>query len=345
MNRSDNILSRIRMFVTDADGTLMGRRPEYEQFRIFRDRINSLRRDHGAVWVVCTGRSLHGYKDIFRPMNMFGIAPDYVIARHAYIYETRTWGFLPHWIWNLRVLWLHWKDDLALRRALPKLKRAVLSHNPFAKVVYSSRQRLFFHFEDEGAAQVAAEILRVKVRAYKYLQLFESPGGLDVRVIPFTKGLAVTELAAHLGVSTAEILVVGDGHNDISMMKMTPPCFTACPSNAAVEVMEAVSRTHGHIASEPNLGGVIEVLSAYETGQIKDQLPQDWVGHDGALSPPRPRRGREKGIGTLLLLLAIVYTTLLVVGNFCNFPGRGMIMKPYIKSVEMIGKMMEPMRR
>lgn len=340
MNRSDNILSRIRMFVTDADGTLMGRRPEYEQYRIFRDRINSLRRDHGALWVVCTGRSLHGYRDIFRPMNMFGISPDYVIARHAYIYEVRSWGFLPHWIWNLRLFWLHWKDDLALRRALPKLKRAVLSHNPFAKVVYSNSHRLFFHFEDEGAARVAAEILRTELHAYKYLQLFESPDGLDVRVIPFTKGLAVTELAAHLGVSTAEILVVGDGHNDISMMEMTPPGFTACPSNAATEVMEAVSRTHGHIASQPHLGGVIEVLSAYESGRINDQLPADWVSHDGSLSPPRGGRRVGKGLSTTFLLLAIIYTTLVVVGNFCSFPGRRLIMKPYVKSVEMISQMM-----
>jgi HAD superfamily hydrolase (TIGR01484 family) len=345
MSPSDNILGRIRMFVTDADGTLMGRRPEYEQYRVFRDRINSLRRDHGAVWVVCTGRTLRGYKGIFRPMNMFGISPDYVIARHAYIYETKTWGFLPHWIWNLRVLWLHWKDDLALRRALPKLRRAVLAHNPFAKVVYSNRQRLFFHFEDEGAARFASEILRAEARAYKYLQVFESPGGLDVRVIPFTKGLAVTELAAHLGVSTSEILVVGDGHNDISMMEMTPPCFTACPSNAAAEVMEAVSRTHGHIASEPNLGGVIEVLSAYETGQINDQLPADWVSLEGSSSPPRAGRGVGKGLSTAFLLLAVFYTTLLVMGNFCDFPGKRMIMMPYVKSVEMISKMMAPMRR
>jgi HAD superfamily hydrolase (TIGR01484 family) len=341
MNRSDNILQRVRMFVTDADGTLMGRRPEYEQFRIFRDRINSLRRDHGAVWVVCTGRSLRGYKAIFRSMNMFGIVPDYVIARHAYIYETRTWGFLPHWFWNFRILWLHWKDDLALRRALPKLKRAVLAHNPFAKVVYSNSHRLFFHFEDEGAARVAAEILRTEVRAYKYLQLFESSDGLDVRVIPFTKGLAVTELARHLGVSTAEILVVGDGHNDISMMEMTPPGFTACPSNAAAEVMEAVSRTHGHIASEPNLRGVLEVLSAYETGQIKDQLPADWVSHDGALSAPHSPKGRGKGLSTIFMLLAVTYTTLLVVGSFCNFPGKRLLMMPYVKAVEMIGKMLE----
>jgi HAD superfamily hydrolase (TIGR01484 family) len=345
MNRSDNILSRIRMFVTDADGTLMGRRPEYEQYRVFRDRINSLRRDHGAVWVVCTGRSLHGYKAIFRPMNMFGITPDYVIARHAYIYEVRSWGFLPHWIWNFRILWLHWKDSLALRRALPKLSRAVLAHNPFAKVVYSNSHRLFFHFEDEGAARVAAEIVRAEVRAYKYLQLFESPDGLDVRVIPFTKGLAVTELARHLGVSTTQILVVGDGHNDISMMEMTPPCFTACPSNAAAEVMEAVSRTHGHIASEPHLGGVIEVLSAYESGRIKDQLPADWVSHDGALSPPHSRKGMRKGLGTAFLLLAVLYTTLLVVGTFCNFPGKRRLMAPYVKVVEMIVQLMEQKRR
>lgn len=325
------------MFVTDADGTLMGRRPEFDQYRAFRARVNDLRVTYGARWVVCTGRSLGGYKRIFRPMNVFGIKPDYVIVRHAYIYECKPWGFLPHWIWNLRVLWLQWRDDLALRRAMPRLKRAVLSRNPFAKVTYSGRERLCFRFEDEGSTNFGAEILRAEARPYKYLQIFQMPGEVDVRVIPFTKGLAVTELARHLGVSNSQILVVGDGHNDISMMEMNPPCFTACPANAASEVVEVVHRTHGHIASDRSLGGVMEVLAAYESGHIMSDLPPGWIGNDHPASKPRPPHG-IRGIGTLVVLLLVAYTTILVICNFCNFPGRRVLMKPYVKMVEQISR-------
>jgi hydroxymethylpyrimidine pyrophosphatase-like HAD family hydrolase len=345
MNPSDNILKRIRMFVTDADGTLMGRRPEFDQYRAFRTRIASMRAASGVAWVVCTGRSLHGYRRIFRPMNMFGITPDYVIARHAYIYECKSWGYMPHWLWNLRVLQLQWREEAVLRRVLPRLRRAVLSTNPFAKVACSSRQRLCFRFDDEGAAKFGAEILREGARPYKYLQIFESPNEVDIRVIPFTKGLAVTELARHLGVNHSEILVVGDGHNDISMMEMSPPCFTACPANAATEVVETVHKTHGHIASEPSLTGVLEVLSAYESGKVNDQLPVDWVGRDAPLSSPHAARGIVGGLGTTIMLLAVLYMTLLAVANFCPCPGREVILKPYVVVVEKIAGILETFRK
>ena len=344
MAPAENILKQVRMFVTDADGTLMGRRPEFDQYRAFRAKVNDLRNIHGAVWVVCTGRSLRGYKRIFRPMNMFGIKPDFVIVCHAYIYECKSWGFMPHWIWNLRVLWLQWKDTLALRRAMPRLKQAVLQSNPFAKVSRSGRERLSFHFEDEGAARYAADILRAEARPYRYFQIFQAPGELDVRVIPFTKGLAVRELARHLHIVNRQILVVGDGHNDISMMEMTPPCYTACPANAASEVVEAVHRTHGHIASERSLGGVMEVLEAYESGQINDALPDGWVGAERSASRPKVSRGIS-GLGTVVVLLLVVYTTILVLCSFCNIPGRKVMMKPYMKLVEAISVVINHVRK
>ncbi len=326
------------MFVTDADGTVMGSRPEFEQYRVFRDRISDLRANYGAIWVVCTGRSLAGYKHIFTPMCRFGISPDYVIANHAYIFECKAWGFLPHWFWNLRIRWLELRDNLAVRRALPKIRRAVLSQNPFARVTVSNGHRLCFRFDDESAAAFGAEVLRREVRPYKHLQIFQSAGEITVRVIPFTKGLAVTELARHLGVSNPQILVVGDGHNDISMMELDPPCHTACPANAAPEVVATVHRTHGHIADERNLNGVIEVLAAYEQGKLNDQLPADWVESDVSVTPHSHSRGIRGVMGTTVLLSIVIYTTLLVVASFIKFPGAGLILKPYHSVVECLYK-------
>jgi len=334
MVEAENMLKRVRMFVTDADGTLMGHRPEFDQYRDFRGKINELRNTYGAIWVVCTGRRLGGYQQIFRPMNIFGIKPDFVIANHAYIYECKRWGFMPHWIWNLRVLWLQWREQWALRRAMPTLRRAVLSHNPFARLVYYSRERLCFQFEDESAANYSAGILREGTRRYKYLQMFEAPGEMEVRAIPFTKGLAVQELARHLGVSNAQILVVGDGHNDISMIEMTPPCLTACPGNAVAEVIEAVHKTGGHIAASHSLGGVLEALTAYETGRVSSELPSGWSGV-GSSSKPRLINGTPR-LGALIVVSLVTYTTILVVGSFCQFPGRTTLMKPYHKVIEMI---------
>jgi len=326
------------MLVTDADGTLMGHRPEFEQYRAFRDRIRQLRTTYGLLWVVCTGRSLAGYKYIFRPMRQFGISPDFVIVNHAYIFECKKWGYLPHWIWNLRIRWLEWNDEFAVRRALPKIRKAVLAQNPFARVLVSNGHRLCFRFDDESAAEFGAEVLRREVRPFKHLQMFQSPGEISVRVIPFTKGVAVMELARHLGVVNSQILVVGDGHNDISMMELKPSCYTACPANAAPEVVATVHRTHGHIASERNLNGVMEVLAAYEQGQLNNKLPEDWTESDTPVMPRTHSHGIRGVMGTSILLSLVLYTTLLVVASFIKFPGRELILKPYYFAIECIYK-------
>lgn len=332
------------MFVTDADGTLLGQKPEFEQYRAFRLKIDELRTISGAKWVVCTGRSLRSFGRVFHPMRVFGIEPDYVIARHAYIYERSRHGYWPHWLWNLRVLWLQWRDELRVRRALPMLRRAVLSRNPFAHVVYSSSQRVCFRFDDEGAANFGAEIIRAEAKPYKYLQIFQFPGEVDVRTVPFTKGLAVAELARHLGISPAHILVVGDGHNDISMMEINADCRTACPGNAAPEVIEAVHRTGGHIATERSLAGVMEIIGAYETGKIHSELPPDFHEFREGENPVRlPNHGSRatSRTTTVVLVLAVLYTTLLVLANFGVVPGLQVIGKPYhalVRQIEQLFK-------
>lgn len=339
MNASGNRLRDVRMFVTDADGTLFGQRPEFDQFRDFKERVTRIRASYGTVWAVCTGRSLRSFIRIFRPMQVFGIEPDYVIARHAYTYERRDWGYLPHWIWNARVLWLQWKDRIAIRRAIPRLARAVIRTNPFARVIHRGPDRLCLRFEDEGAAKYGIEILRAEARPLKHLQIFEGSDEVEVRTIPFTKGLAVKELARHLGIPEARILVIGDGHNDISMIEMTPPCLTACPANAAPEVVEAVHRTGGHIAEERSLAGVMEALDAYERGQVNDRMPPHRVGEASAPSFPRHHGrsgGRIAGVG---LLLAVIYTTLLVLAHYGLLPYGHVISRPYHALVDGIDRL------
>jgi HAD superfamily hydrolase (TIGR01484 family) len=347
MKGSENTLSQIRMLVTDADGTLLGQKPEFALFRAFRVKINDLRHVRGAVWVVCTGRGLRSFNRVFRPMRVFGIEPDFVIARHAFIYERSRWGYWPHWLWNVRVLWLEWRDKLEVRRALPLVRRAVLSRNPFAHVAFRNRQRICFRFDDEGATQFGAEIIREEVKPFKYLQVFQFPCEVDVRTVPFTKGLAVAELARHLSVGTDRILAIGDGHNDISMMEMNTRCRTACPGNAAPEVMEVVHRTGGHIAVERSLAGVVEILGAYETGCIRSELPPglNEIREEGTpvATPLRASHSRDRVTG-MLLFLGVLYTTALVLASFGLMGPLGpAILKPFQMILSQVEKLVMPL--
>jgi hypothetical protein len=228
---------------------------------------------------------------------------------------------------------------IQVRRAIPMLARSLLSRNPFARVVFRSGQRICFRFDDDGAANFGAEIIRNAARPYKYLQVFHSGCDLDVRVIPFTKGLAVTELARHVGTSQDRILVVGDGHNDISMMTMNADCRTACPGNAAPEVIEVVSKTKGHIATHRNLAGVMEIIGAYETGQINSELPASLIAfrdEGGGITLPSHTGRSNTRFTSLLLILAVLYTTILVLASFDLIPFGAAIKKPYLTLVHKV---------
>lgn len=333
-----NILKDLGMFVSDMDGTLLGHRAGFDQHQEFKRHIDTMRSFYGVKWVICTGRSLRSFKKAFRSMMMLGIAPDYVIARHAYIYERKRAGYLPHVTWNVRVRWLQWLHEWRVRRAIPRMGRAMLRKNPFARIAYRNRRRITFQFEDESAARFGVEIVREVAKATRYLQVFEYPGEVDVHAIPFTKGLAVSEMARHLGVPAEKILVVGDGHNDISMMVPEVARWTACPVNAAAEVLETVNRTGGHIAAEHSLAGVLEILKAYESGVLNSQLPP-FRGEKEAEGASLPRHRRnEDGFGLRGVVLAglSLYVVLLVLADFGLIPRGYVLIEPFHRLVDAI---------
>ena len=144
--------------------------------------------------------------------------------------------------------------------------------------------------------------------------------------------MAVSELARHIGVSPGHILVVGDGHNDISMMQPHVARWTSCPVNAAPEVLETVQATGGHIASGRSLAGVLEILHAYEEGKLNSQLPpqyassQDTAGGSGVR--PRHPGAPRFGLRGWLIVAGTVMIVILVLASFGLLPfGQGLVQR------------------
>ena len=92
----------IKLIATDLDGTLIGRSNEAGLYSRLLDVIDDARRSDNATWVVCTGRSLRSFKRYFAPMAEMGLLPEFIIVKHAYIYQARRSGYAPHRLWNLR---------------------------------------------------------------------------------------------------------------------------------------------------------------------------------------------------------------------------------------------------
>jgi len=275
------------MLATDLDGTLIGSANEFPLYNDFREKIAELRREHGTLWVACTGRNLSSFRDFFSPMRLMGIMPDYVIVNHAYIYSISEFGCFPHILWNLRIRYLIWASKLYVRDAIESWHEMITGVSLGVSTVKRKEDRLCLRFDSEDSATVAADLLREKVKPYRHLQVFKYYMEVDVRSVPFTKGLAVSELARHLAIPASEILAIGNGHNDISMMHGDVAKDVGCPSNSEGEVIEAVHKAGGHIAGKKSLGGVLEIIEAYQSGNVCSDLPENWKPPSQGGNPQR----------------------------------------------------------
>jgi hydroxymethylpyrimidine pyrophosphatase-like HAD family hydrolase len=323
----------IRLVATDLDGTLIGKVDELPLFDDFSDRIDRLRQRNGAVWVACTGRTFPSFAEFFLPMRQMGISPDYVIIRHAFIYRHTAFGFIPHVIWNISILSRLWREGLAVRSAINEWHQALTGGATGVSTVRRSKRRLTLRFESEASAVVAEDILKGKTKIYRHLRVYRRGRDVDVCSVPATKGMALSELASYLGIDRAEMLAIGNGDNDISMLDGEVAAMSGCPANSERNVIAAVHHANGHVASRRSLSGVIEIIDAFAGGEVRSDLPGDWESAVRVTEAERkartrglPRRRRPSAHP--LLFTGVAYVGLLVFACFNVLPFSAWIRKP-----------------
>ena len=298
-------MAHIQLLVLDFDGTLLGRRDEFSLYGELAEEIKRLAAWNGAQWTISTGRSQRSFWDVFLPMRMVGLEPDFVVVEHAFIFRRTRFGYLPHFSWNLRTRYLLWKNRMRIRLAINDWQRKVTIGLRGARTVLKTSSRLCLRFDTQEAADVAGDLLTQEALSHPLLMVFKYLTEVDIRAIPFTKGLAVSELARHLGIGPAGILAIGDGHNDISMLNGSVAAMTGCPMNSEAEVIETVHKAGGHIASVPSMAGVLEIIRATRNGTVNSELPEWWQPPSGRSEPSvRPSRGASTG-GALTSLVSL----------------------------------------
>lgn len=333
-------MSGIRLIVTDLDGTLISNPSEFPLYADFRKKMNELRKEEGVTWAICTGRALSSFRSFFSPMRLMEIAPDFVIIRHAYIYSVGKTIYVPHVFWNLHIFYLIWNSESYIRETLSEWDDMMRCFPSGMTSVFRGKRRLWMRFDSEDAAAKVEDTLKQRAANLRFLQIFRRKLEVDVRAIPFTKGLAVSELAQHLGIDSANILTIGDGHNDISMLDPKVAGMTGCPANARAEVMQTVHDARGHIARKEGLHGLIEILDAHRSGKVNSEFPENWIPPSELPSQEarkhHPREHGKFGLGQVLLILAVLYVLLLVFANFKLVPKHAQIMKPYWMLIDAI---------
>lgn len=344
--------AEIKIIATDLDGTLIGRANEFPVYNSFREKINEMRGRNQAVWAACTGRTLRSFRHFFAPMRMMDIMPDFVVIRHAYIFGLTRVGYLPHVFWNLHILHMILNSQIYVRDAISQWNRMLTGGSMGVRTLEKKRDRLRLRFESEESASVAADVLREKARPYPQLRVFRVGTEVEVKPVPFTKGLALKELSRHLGINAENVLAVGNGHNDISMFDPDIAHFTGCPANSKPAVMWAVHQRGGHIAGKSSLTGVMEILNAYTEGGVSSQLP-DWWEHSAEKDTPKtptpkpqaqsqehhaPRR-RPRTLA-VWLIAGMIYAVLLVFASFGLLgPASSAVIKPLSLLVSLLEKL------
>jgi hydroxymethylpyrimidine pyrophosphatase-like HAD family hydrolase len=343
-------MSEVRLLATDLDGTLIASMTEFAAYDEFGELLTTLKEKYSTVWVACTGRSLKSFLHFFAPMQELGLAPEYVIIKHAYIYRLTRSGYRPHYAWNFFVRYHIWSSQLYMKETLGQWHSMITGMSEGVSTVEHRRNRLCLRFSTEEAAEAAATLLTEKAKPFPHLQVYQFLQEVDVRMVPFTKGLALGDLASRLGIKAAHILAIGNGHNDISMLDGSVAKLTGCPVNAEIDVMAVVHRSKGHIATKKVLEGVVEVLRAYLEDKVVSDLPEWWAPNKHQQNPrsskrmtgSAPKRGKHSkpkvAAGWLGVLVA--YTVLLAFASFGLIPFSGHILKPFSVMMDLVQKLM-----
>jgi HAD superfamily hydrolase (TIGR01484 family) len=352
--RAERSVTEVKVIATDLDGTLITAEDEQDLYDEFRDLINEFRREQNSVWVICTGRDMKHYRRVFLLMEHYGIMPDFVILKHAYIYSVVRGRYVPHTMWNFQIRKLIKSHQRSIGKTLRSWHAIVNDRYDRVRTIALDHERLCMRFRDAVDSSSAAKVLRAQAKGNTLLNVFEYHGEVDVRVVPSTKGQAMIQLAGHLGLSSASTLTIGDGHNDLALMEPSVAHLTGCPTNAKEEIVERVHDLNGHVAREAGLRGVIEILKAYRAGTVCSDLPEDWkrtADSDNPVgSPPdRPRMRqsrhaqycRSQQVKALWLLGAGGYMTAVIFAHFNLIPFSRLVLMPYTLLMKVIAHAIE----
>jgi hydroxymethylpyrimidine pyrophosphatase-like HAD family hydrolase len=325
--------ANIRLLATDLDGTLIGRANELPLHADFAEILSDLRKRYGTIWVACTGRSLKSFRRYFEPMQLTGLAPDYIIVRHAYILRLTPYGYIPYVFWNIHIAYMILSEWLNVRTAIRDWHMLLTRSTVGVKVLRHRWDELALRFDTQESAHVAEEMLRSRAKAYRHVRVFGYHMEVHVRSVPFTKGLSLGELAGQLGIPRENILAIGNGHNDSSMLDGTVAAMTGCVSNSEAELVELVSDAGGHVARAPSLSGVLEILRAYDGGTVNSEKPKGWMEPSRRENPHtrshrRPHRQRTLSMQRVWLIVAVVYCVLLVFASFDMLPFSSLVLLP-----------------
>lgn len=248
----------IRLLSTDFDGTLIGHQPDARTARSLSAALTGLRRA-GAVWAVNTGRqlwfALEGLEQVHLPHD-----PEFVLTSEKDIFrrvEEGSWEAFGDW--NARTE----QQTLDLFGRAGHVFAAIekwAAVEDGIEVLYENGRLAGLMTADSTMMDRTAELVREAAADLPEFSFNRNDVWMRFTHREIHKGSALAELARLLGIPRAEVLAIGDHHNDLPMLDGSAAAMVACPSNAVREVQEMVRRNGGYVSPYPWGEGVADAI-------------------------------------------------------------------------------------
>lgn len=224
--------------------------------------IEELRKSHGAIWGINTGRSMHHFAHGLVE-GKFPFAPDYAVVCEREIYVSKPDGhFVAEKSWNQRCARDIDEIFVKAKKVMQKIREHIGHHTG-----------AHWMEEDDGSIGIIArttEEMDWIVTEVKKLTMNHPLLGWQRSTIylrfghkDYQKGSALAEVARLHQLSAAQVFAMGDSHNDLEMLDHHVAQKIACPANAVSDVVEHIRRQNGYVCRRPHSQGVIEALQHF----------------------------------------------------------------------------------
>ena len=247
----------IKLIATDFDGTLFA---EFENppVPLALQSILGRLQDHGARWVINTGRDLSSLMESLARAHL-PIKPDFLVVVEREIYVRRDSQYVECEPWNRACAEAHRQLFQRVRPDLPRLTGWVRQR--FNATLYEdSYSPLCFIAETNRDAEAIHQYLDEYCREVPGLMVVRNDVYARFSHRDFNKGSALAEIARLLNVSPEETFAAGDHLNDLPMLSRAHARWLAAPANAVDAVKETVRRQNGYISRLPHGHGVADAL-------------------------------------------------------------------------------------
>ncbi len=257
-------MQQIKILATDFDDTLVGNDASMLQLGNFKKCLSDLRLKYDTKWVIVTGRP---YKHIMGPVGQFklrGYMPDYIVTSECYIYKNTKVGYVPKLWWNFK-MWHNQKRIVnKIRKVLKEAKEFYNEKYPDAVNKAKQKTQIWVEFEDVGRAIEAHADLKQFIQEHDQLQAVQIDNEVYVMATYFSKGLALNKIAELSGVDLYNVMAIGDGMNDISMLNGDSAGMVACVANANETLKHIVQDVENSLmCTQKRSAGVVEAIEHF----------------------------------------------------------------------------------